>query len=147
MSVSNKTPSALEKEPRRYFVRKGQNAFRFPNRYRKVFCPFRTKRLLPSKIAREGILFGTDKTPSVFLIDIGRYFVRFEQNAFCFLRDSLFENKYQEGILSEKIFCLRRYFGGRYFVREDILAEGILSEKVFRRRRYFVLEGIMSGYQ
>ena len=68
-----------------------------------------------------------------------------------FLRDSLFENKYQEGILSEKIFCLRRYFGGRYFGgryfdREDILAEGILSEKVFRRRRYFVLEGIMSGY-
>ena len=67
------------------------------------------------------------------------------------LRDSLFENKCQEGILSEKIFCLRRYFGGRYFggryfVREDILAEGILSEKVFRRRRYFVLEGIMSGY-
>ena len=42
------------------------------------------------------------------------------------LRDSLFENKYQEGILSEKIFCLRRYFGGRYFVREDIMAEGIL---------------------
>ena len=54
--------------------------------------------------------------------------------------------------MSEKIFCLRRYFGrryfgGRYFVREDILAEGILSEKVFRRRRYFVLEGIMSGYR
>ena len=54
--------------------------------------------------------------------------------------------------MSEKVFCLRRYFGGRYFggryfVREDILAEGILSEKVFRRRRYFVLEGIMSGYQ
>ena len=53
--------------------------------------------------------------------------------------------------MSEKVFCLRRYFGGRYFggryfVREDILAEGILSEKVFRRRRYFVLEGIMSGY-
>ena len=54
--------------------------------------------------------------------------------------------------MSEKVFCLRRYFGGRYFggryfVREDILAEGILSEKVFRRRRYFVLEGIMSGYR
>ena len=76
-----------------------------------------------------------------------RYFVRNGQNAFCFLTDSLFENKYQEGILSEKVFCLRRYFGGRYFVQEDILAEGILSEKVFRRRRYFVLEGIMSGYR
>ena len=87
-------------------------------------------RLAVSVVKRnqEGILHETNKTPSIFLIVMGKYFVASIKTPSVFYLEGILA----EGKLSEKIFWQRRYFGG-----EEILSEKIFWRKVFCPRRYF----------